>query len=284
MSPLDLAVASRRKFLQVPAVGERIIRHWPSLAVAFCLFCAAELAAVEIGMNRNLVVHELGQPISSVARSTTEVMTYPGGVRITLKDGRVSAVTGLKPTASAAVAAPEKEAPAEPVPTKAEAEAMARAEKKEAEADAKARTEMEKTIGDLENMHNQPPVPKVMPKFEPLGFAIGLAVKWLLTLAALKLSCKYWGAEVFWSGLMTVALVDVALKAVLGLIGLLLLKLPTLFNADDALAGIAMVFVLRKVSINRSLAQAVQITMTTKTFSIVVGSFLVTILLQLLHL
>ena len=100
---------------------------------------------------------------------------------------------------------------------------------------------------------------------------------------ALKLTCKYWGAEVFWSGLLTVALADVAVRAVIGLVFLLVLKMPSLFNADEAVAGIAMVLVLRKVSINRSLAQAVQITMTTKTFSVVVGSFLVTMLLQLLH-
>jgi hypothetical protein len=40
--------------------------------------------------------------------------------------------------------------------------------------------------------------------------------------------------------------------------------------------------VLRKVSINQRLALAVEVTLTTKTFSIVVGSFLVTLLLRAL--
>jgi len=234
-------------------------------------------------MERILVVHELGHPVSSVARGGTEVMTYPAGVRITLKDGRVTAIAGLK-TAAAAPAAeePAAEAPAEPpAPTKAETDEMARFEKQAAAADAKARAEMEKTIGDLENMHGRPPV-QAAPAFSFLNFALGLALKWLLTLAALKLTCKYWGAEVFWTGLMTVALVDVVLRGVIGLIGLLLFQMPSLFYADEALAAIAMVLVLRKVSINQSMAQAVQITMTTKTFSIVVGSLLFTVLLRLI--
>jgi hypothetical protein len=116
-----------------------------------------------------------------------------------------------------------------------------------------------------------------------VNFLVGLAVKWLLTLAALKLTCKYWGCEIFWSGLMTVAAVDVGVRAVIGLVGFLALKMTSLFYADEAIAAIAMVIVLRKVSINQSLAQAVQITMTTKTFTVVVGSFLFVLLLHLWH-
>jgi hypothetical protein len=234
-----------------------------------------------------LVVHELGQPVSSVARGNTEVMTYPKGVRITLKSGRVSAIAGVKP-AEGTVAAPAPEAepaeaaPAEPVLTKAEADKLAKMEQEYAAADAKARAEMEKTIGDLENMHNQPMTHTAPRKFNLLEFGLGLALKWILTLAALKLTCKYWGAEVFWTGLMTVALVDVLIRGAIGAVGLVLLKMPSLFYADEAVAALAMVMILRKVSINQSMAQAVQITMTTKTFSIVVGSLLFTVLLGLI--
>ena len=59
--------------------------------------------------------------------------------------------------------------------------------------------------------------------------------------------------------------------------------MESLFYADEAVAAIVMVLVLRKVSINRSLAQAVQITMTSKVFSIVVGSFLFVMFMHLLH-
>ncbi len=81
---------------------------------------------------------------------------------------------------------------------------------------------------------------------------------------------------------MTVAAVDVAIRMVIGLLFALVLDMPT-FYADEAIAAFAMVMVLRKVSINQSLAQAVQITMTTKVFSIVVGSFLFVVMLNLLN-
>jgi len=251
-------------------------------------------AAVETGMARVNVLQELGPPMAARAKGNTEVLTYKGGVKITLTDGRVTGIVGLKPAAGSPAQAAADTKPAKPEavmedepkerpPTKEELAEQARQEKKWAEADAKARAEMEKSLTDLENMHGQPP-PKVgPPAFNLVEFLLGLAVKWVLTLAALKLTCKYWSCEVFWSGLMTVAAVDVGVRSVIGLTGFLLLKMTTLFYADEAIAAVAMVLVLRKVSINQSLAQAVQITMTTKVFSIVVGSFLFVLLLHLWH-
>jgi hypothetical protein len=255
---------------------------------------AAVHAAVEPGMARVNVLQELGRPVSAVARGNTEILTYKDGVKITLKDGKVTDIKGLTPVegapAEAAVppetatetAAPEPEEPPEPVLTKEQQAEQARLEKQFADEQAKGRAEMEKALTDLENLHNQPPAVHEKPKFDALGFLLGLVLKWLLTLAALKLTCKYWGCEVFWSGLMTVAAVDVAIRMVIGLLFALVLDMPT-FYADEAIAAFAMVMVLRKVSINQSLAQAVQITMTTKVFSIVVGSFLFVVVTQLLH-
>ncbi|MBI2498532.1 MAG: hypothetical protein HYV75_11650, partial [Opitutae bacterium] len=209
-------------------------------------------------------------------------------------DGRVTGIVGLKPAAEPPARADEETKPAEPeapmeaepkepVLTKEELAEQARQEKQWAEAEAKARAEMEKSLTDLENIHNQPPPAVGPPKFSPIEFLLGLVVKWALTLAALKLTCKYWSCEVFWSGLMIVAAADLGVRTVVGLVASLALQMMSTFYADEAIAAIAMVLVLRKVSINQSLAQAVQITMTTKVFSVVVGSFLSVLLLHLLH-
>jgi len=271
-------------------VRDPISCRWLSLWAGICFAGAPLLAVVEPGTARVNVLQELGRPAAAVARGNTEVLTYKDGVRITLKDGRVTEITGTRAGAAASatpggsppVAEPAAEAPTEPVLTKEELAEQARQEKKWAEEAAKNRAEMEKSLTDLENLHSKP-LPLGPPKFIWFDFLVGVVVKWVLTLAALKLTCKYWGAEVFWSGLMTVAAVDVLVRSAIGLVGFLLLHMSSLFYADEAVAGIAMVLVLRKVSINQSLAQAVQITMTTKVFSVVVGSFLFVLLLHAMH-
>ena len=58
---------------------------------------------------------------------------------------------------------------------------------------------------------------------------------------------------------------------------------PHVRMADEAVASVVMFFLLKKLSINHSLGQAVTLMFTTKTFSIVVGSFLLTIILNFLH-
>jgi hypothetical protein len=272
----------------------RVLRG-SGLALLGLAAAVAAHMAVEPGMARVNVLQELGRPASAVARGNTEILTYAGGVKITLRDGRVTEVKGLQPAASAPVAdaaapAPPAEAATpeaaaeedEPALNPAQSAALAQLEKQLADEQAQGRAELENAITQLEDLHHRPAAAPVQPKFDAAGFVLGLVLKWLLTLAALKLTCKYWGCEVFWSGLMTVAAVDVTIRAGIGLIFALLLGLPT-FYADEAIAAIVMVLVLRKVSINQSLAQAVQITMTTKLFSIVVGSLVLVAVLQALR-
>lgn len=272
--------------------------------LAIFLLLTVSSFAVYYGQTKAELLEELGKPVSALTRSGREVMMYPKGVRIELEAGKVVFVQNMevqegpgapaaaKPADAAAApaeakAAPEEpEDPEEPKLTPEQRKALeaeeAKAEKEWQEQSAKSRAEMEKAIGDLENMHSQSMTPPPPPAFNPVSFAIELGLKWLLTLVALKIACKYWGAEVFWSGLMTVAFADVAVKAVIGFIALKLMEMPMTFYADEAAGAVVMVLILQRVSINRSLAQAVQITLTTKVFSVVVGSFLITVLLHAL--
>jgi hypothetical protein len=89
----NISLDCPRNFLHAFAVGVRITRRWLNLIAGICLLGAVKLGAVDIGMARLLVIHELGHPTSSVARGNTEIMTYPKGVRITLRDGKVTEVT-----------------------------------------------------------------------------------------------------------------------------------------------------------------------------------------------
>jgi hypothetical protein len=259
---------------------------------------AVSCFAVYYGQPKTEVLAELGKPVSAITRSGREVMMYPAGVRIELEQGKVVVVQGMpvqegpgvaavtppeSAAAPAAAAAEKEEEPDEPALSPEEKrkveEEEARAEKEWQEANAKARAEMEKAIGDLENLHAQAQHPPPPEGFDIKGFAMGLAVGWVLVLIALKIACKYWGAEVFWSGLMSVAAADVAAKAAVGFVLLKVLEMPMTFYADEAVGAVVMIIVLQRVSINRSLQQAVTITLTTKVFSIVVGSLLFMVVL-----
>jgi hypothetical protein len=262
-----------------------MLRRW--LSVLFLLLASAG-AAVRYDMSRAELVQELGKPVSALVRGDREILIYPNNVRIEIAQGKVVSVKGLDlavPTPAAALAE-EEAVPAEPKLTseeqKAQAEAEAKLEKTLAEADAKGPVEMEKTITDLENLGHsgEKPAPR---SFSVTGFLMELMIKWALMLAALKLTCKYWGADVDWSGLMIAAAADTGVRAIVGVIGYVVLEMFSLLYADEAIAAIVLVLVLRKVSTNQSLQQAVTITMTSKVFSVVVGSFLTVVILNALR-
>lgn len=254
---------------------------------------AAPLAAVEIGTARVNVLQELGPPAAALKRGDTEILNYKDGVRIVLKHGRVTGVMGLKTgeeAAPPAVSGPEAEPgesgvaaepvePAEPTPTPEQVAEQAKAEKEAEEAEARARAEMEKAIMDLEERAEAEAEP---PGFNVVAFLLELAVKWAMTLAALKLACKYWNSDVPWNGLMLVSIVDVIVRGGIGYVAYVVLDMMALFYADEAVAALVMVGLLRKVSINQRLALAVEVVFTTKVFSIVVGSLVVTVLLRTL--
>lgn len=265
------------------------------MIVLFLLLASAG-AAVRYDMSKAELVQELGKPVSVLVRGDREVLIYPNNVRIEIEQGKVVIVKGLDlagqesaPSPASAPAeetVPEATEPAEPKLTpeeqKARAEEDAKFEKALAEADAKARGEMEKAITDLESLGESADHPPE-PSFSIPGFLTELFIKWVLMLAALKLTCKYWGADVDWSGLMIAAAADTGVRAVIGVIGYVVLEMFTLLYADEAIAAIVLVMVLRKVSTNQSLQQAVTITLTSKVFSIVVGSFLTVLILNALH-
>jgi len=256
------------------------------------LLTASAASALNLGATRDQVIAELGKPTSTAARGDHEILLYPKGVRLDLEGGRVVSAKGISLADPAAVATtaepPTPVKPAEAGPAKASTLPQSTSISPVAEPDAsqdmaKVQARLEKSVEAVVDHQDQALRAPPKPSFNGVSFAVGVILKLLMTVAALKLACKYWGCEVFWSGILTVAVVDALVRAGMTLLGIVVLGFPTLFYADEATAALVMVLVLKKVSINRSTAQAVQLTLTTKTFTIVVGSFLVTVILRLLH-
>lgn len=274
------------------------------LAVAFAL-TAVQASAVYYGQSRAEVLQELGKPSSDLKRGTREVLIYKNG-RIELEDGKVAIVQGIAVTegpgaapVGETAAPPPAAAPAEEAET-AEAEAAPETvtaetkiapaangkvqpkspEQEFAEEEAKARAQMERAIADLEN----PPHPEdeYTPPPRWITFVVELVIKALMMLAALWLTTKYWSVEISWIGLAIAAAADTVTRAAVGAVAFWALQMGTTMYADEATAAIVLVVVLRRVSYNQSLSQAVTITLTSKTFSIVVGSFLSVFLMHTL--
>lgn len=271
-------------------------------------------AVVRYDMPKAELLQELGKPTSVLRKGNREVLIYPNNVRIEIEEGKVVSVKGIDLVAAEAAAAnpppvpaapAEAKSPAEPGaktetkagaeeddedlgPTltpeqqKALAEMQAKLEKESAAASAKATAEIEKAITDLEEASSQPAELEEH-GFAVLDFVVELVVKWLLMLAALKLTAKYWGVDIEWQGLMLASAADTAVRAVVIGVGEGLLGMFSVFYADEAIAAVVLVMVLRKVSTNQSLQQAVTVTLTSKVFSIVVGSFLSVVALRALH-
>jgi hypothetical protein len=267
-----------------------------TLAVAFALWFTP-VSAVYYGQSRVELIQELGKPSSELKRGAREVLIYKNG-RIELENGRVAIVQGIAVAEGPGVAPPATEKPAEAEPSEEKVETPApavvatdspsvaqaptkSAEQQMQEADAAARAKFEKEIEALES-------PKTAheefgagpPRW--LTFVVELAIKAIMMLAALWLTTKYWSVEISWFGLAMAAIADTITRAAVGAVALWALQMGTTMYADEATAAIVLVVVLRKVSYNQSLSQAVTITLTSKTFSIVVGSFLSVFLMHTL--
>ncbi|MEO6002439.1 MAG: hypothetical protein ABIZ04_11875 [Opitutus sp.] len=264
------------------------------LLVGLLLTSAPGAWALSANATRAEVIAELGKPSSSAMRGVREILLYPKGVRLELEAGRVVSAQGLalaepppriaEPVASKeqlpapAAKAPlvEKEKP-EPI----EPDFVEKAETGHAASNSQA--QLEKSFESLVAQQEQAQRTPHQQPFDVIGFLFENALKFLMTVGALKLACRYWGAEVFWNGILTVAAVDAVVRGAMQLAGELWLGFPSLFYADDAVGALFMVLLLKKLSINQSTGQAIQLTLTTKTFTVLVGAFLVTIILRLRH-
>ena len=283
--------------ISAPIMLSRRILAW---LLGLLILAGSARADVRYDMPKAELLKELGKPTSTLKQPGTgrEILNYPKGVRIEIEKGVVVSVKGLDlaavETATKAAAAEKAEAEAaaklkqeaqEKIQA-VQAEAAAKAEKLDA---AKARLTMETTVAAREKRETlaghkeQKQFERAVTVFALKSFLIGLVIQWLLMVAALKLTTKYWSVDVQWPGLLLAAAADTGTRTVIALIGQYVFHASSLFYIDQASATVVLVLVLRKVSTNQSLNQAVGIAMGVKVFSIVVGSILITMLLNMGH-
>lgn len=261
------------------------MRFW--LLVFALLVWPLDAAAVYYGQTHDEVLKELGKPASVLKRGEREILLYKQG-RIELDGGKVAIVQGITVTdgpvapsvAPAATVPAELEKPqAEPMPEpKPSSSAAADVPEEIAAANA-----VPKEMDLLKQVAGSPEKTTAEAAGDRwLKFAFEVLLKGLMMLAALKLTTKYWGIDISWRGLALAAAADAIVRAIVGGLALWALGFGSTMYADEAVGALALLFVLRKVSYNQSLPQAVTVMLTSKTFLVVVGSFLSVFLTRLI--
>jgi len=245
-----------------------------------------DASAIYYGQSREELLRELGKPSSELKRGDREVLLYKTG-RVELAFGKVAVVQGLAVTetpgaiSSSTAVAPTLGDTPQAAPAAASTDNDRNSAQKassevspKSESGGAVRSKLEKEIEALStppSIHEESTAPA--PR-RWLTFTVELLVKALMMLAALKLTTKYWGVEISWRGLVIAAAADTVARAIVGGLVLWALGVGSTLYADEAVGALVLVAVLRRVSYNQSLRQAVTVTITSKTFSIVVGSFL----------
>jgi len=245
-----------------------------------------DASAIYYGQSREELLRELGKPSSELKRGDREVLLYKTG-RVELAFGKVAVVQGLAVTetpgaisSSTAVAPTLGDTPQAAPAAASTDDDRNSAQKASSEVSPKSepggavRSKLEKEIEALStppSIHEESTAPASR---RWLTFTVELLVKALMMLAALKLTTKYWGVEISWRGLVIAAAADTVARAIVDGLVLWALGVGSTLYADEAVGALVLMAVLRRVSYNQSLRQAVTVTITSKTFSIVVGSFL----------
>ncbi len=262
---------------------QRVVSRCLSLLAGlfFTIAVTAQELAVEPGMSRIQVIQALGEPASTMSRGGVEVLSYRDGAKITLHGGVVSEATGLKLIMPSTEEVSAEATPSKSAPSAEDQAIITTGEAARAQQDSDQRAKFEQAIAEMEDRQANPERHYAPPPFNLVSFVAGLLIKTFITLMAVKLTAKYWGYELLWGGAIIVASVDTAVRTVINMGGKIILGMPSVFYADEAVAAMVMVMLVKKTSTSQSLNQAIQITITTKIFTIIVGSFLATMVLQL---
>jgi hypothetical protein len=245
-------------------------------------------AGVAVGMERSDVEAALGKPSAVLQRENRQVLVYPNNGRVELADGRVVEMANVA-VSDEAFEAPETSAPpaldspATPKVTKS-------GEEDDEQPDAKPRRAAASTSGspppssasavptdDEEETENHESA-----ALPVLAVLIVGACRTVIMIVVLKLAFKWADVHADWSQMIAPAISDTVVRIAIVLIAEKLFETSDLFYADEALAYFALIFVLMKTTHACTLSRALGVAAAAKLVSIVVGSLIVVLVLNLL--
>jgi hypothetical protein len=269
--------------------------RWILVCLVPLLSNPASVSALTVGAERSAVIEELGKPTSDAALGNREILTYPKKVRIELVDGRVERAEGIllddgKPAASpASPARPTAPVPAHasaPAPTKPATPPTASvALKPKPKLPASPIVPAEPDL-DNESGAGRNPVAALSKHIEEeeaqrshaadadqkglishgIGiFAAGLAIHLLLTCVALKLAFKLWELDAFLTGILAIAGIDLAIRVAMELLAPLTGGLTHFPSLQGGVAGVVMIFTIRRFCFNKDWFAAVRAAAIVKT-------------------
>jgi hypothetical protein len=248
------------------------------LATAALTWCVGTARGVSLGASKSDVIAELGSPSAHAEAGAKEILDYPKHVRVVLEDGHVVAATGITLTVEEPVAEPE------PIPTPRPtlprtAKAVLESPKPTIPATPTASPaptpepteELAPTPSPAPANHAPPrfrarsaaPAPSPPPTFLQIfsfgaelplsGKVLILGLHLVLTLLALKIIFRLRSIIVVHSGLLVIALIDLAVHAVMEVLAPFTAGISAMPAVETLAAWAVMVASLHHFSVKKNL-------------------------------
>lgn len=244
---------------------------------------------IDVGSSREEVLRLFGNPNSSAQRGERELLLYPQGTRIEIIAGKVSDIRGPLP---ALVATPPPAAPAtEPTPAPA-----APPEATPADAPAptppaapttptpKEESPLDRLAREIEKAEKAEEEAKSAPEhvFNLLALLVSFVLHFGITVFSLRLAFKYWEMDAFWTGTLAIAGIDLAVYAILELLGPVTYDISTSGAVQGGIGTLVMVPMIQRFCFNKRLQNAIVTALAVKVLVQLCHMFLFVILLNAL--
>ena len=256
----------------------RNLKRFVNIRVALFLCMSMLVAAycrgeIGIGDARDDVLRQLGKPTSIARRGDHEIFLYPKGGRIEFVNGKVADVKGPLPTPIAPPPAPTPAPVTEPTVTEPKATPAPKVPPAQKTPPPKPVTvpsgefnpaamseELAKHVEKMETPWGGT-APERQTIHSPLDslpeFLTGLALRFVFTVAALKLAFKYWEMDAFWKGVFFIAGIDLTLHAILEVLGPASGGFTTMVGVENGIPGLVLIYTINRFCFNKRIQNAV---------------------------